>query len=147
MSSPYKKIQKNAQQFEMDKIYQNMTPEQYRMGIRRVAAHAAEEVSKEYERQMEKMKEEYNRTIRDGISMAMDTVSIEIIYELGKVLNCYDDEPTYLDQKIDIVQNLYSTVMENIKKYAAYKNDHQAQKAYEKKKKVVEKVFKIYGGK
>lgn len=144
MSNQFRKVQKNAEKFEMDKIYQNMTPEQYRAGIRRAAARAAEEVGKEYEHQLEKMRQEYNQSIRDAIAVAMDTLSIEIIYELGNVLECYKEDATYLDQKIELVQNIYEAAMNSIKKYSTYKNDNQAKKVYEKKKKQVEKVFKIY---
>ena len=144
MSNQFRKVQKNAEKFEMDKIYQNMTPEQYRAGIRRAAARAAEEVGKEYEHQLEKMRQEYNQSIRDAIAVAMDTLSVEIIYELGNVLECYKEDATYLDQKIELVQNIYEAAMNSIKKYSTYKNDNQAKKVYEKKKKQVEKVFKIY---
>lgn len=144
MSNQFRKVQKNAEKFEMDKIYQNMTPEQYRLGIRRAAARAAEEVGKEYEHQLEKMRQEYNQSIRDAIAVAMDTLSVEIIYELGNVLECYKEDATYLDQKIELVQNIYEAAMNSIKKYSTYKNDNQAKKVYEKKKKQVEKVFKIY---
>ena len=34
MSNKLGKIQKNAQQFELDNFYKNMTPEQYKEGIR-----------------------------------------------------------------------------------------------------------------
>ena len=149
MSSPFRKVQKNASKYEMDKIYQSMTPEMYRAGIRRAAANAAKEVSEEYDRQIEKMHEEYNKAIHEAIVVAMDTLSIEILYELGRVLNCYVDEPEYLDQKIELVQNIYQSAMDSIKDYASnkYKNDNQAQRAYKKKKKLIEKVFGIYGGK
>lgn len=93
------------------------------------------------------MQEEYNNAIREGIMIAMDTLSVEILYELGNVLECYEEEPDHLDQKIDIVQNIYETAMNSIRKYADYKNDNQAQKVFQKKKKTIEKVFGIYGDK
>ena len=73
----------------------------------------------------------------------MDTLDTKMIDELGNVLECYVDEPEYLDQKIDIVQGIYETAMHAIEEYASdkYKNDAQAQKAYEKKKKKIQKIF------
>ena len=144
MSSPFRKVQKSANQYKLNEFYEHMTPEMYREGIRSVAAHAAEDVGKEYEKQIAKLKEEYNTNIKEGITMAMDTLAIEFIYELGNVLECYNDEPTYLEQKVEIVQKIYENAMNNIKDYAKYKNDNQAQKVYEKKKKLVENTFNIY---
>lgn len=149
MGSSYRKIQKNAQKFEMDKLYQNMTPEQYKEGIRRAVKIAVENLGKEYDVQMEKMREEYNRSIREGVMLAMDTLSVEILYELGNILECYKDEPEYLDQKIDIVQGLYEKAMQSINDYAGskYKNDNQAHRVFAKKKKIVKDVFGIYSDK
>ena len=144
MSNPLKKIEKNAAKYRLDELYKRMTPEMYKEGIRKAVEHTAEDLGKEYEKQMVKMRDDYNNSIREGITMAMDTVAIEIIYELGNVLNCYVEEPEFLDQKVEIVQNIYEKAMDNIKEYAKYKTDNQAQRVYEKKKKLVEKTFNIY---
>lgn len=149
MSSPYKKIQKNASEYEMNKIYQNMTPEQYKQGIRTAVKNAVKEVGDEYEKQMFKMRDEYNEAIRESVMIAMDTLSVEMLYELGNILECYKPEPEYLDQKIDIVQGLYEKAMKSITDYAGskYKNDNQAHKVFMKKKKTVKDVFGIYSDK
>ena len=146
MSSKFGKIQKNAQQFELDNFYRNMTPEQYKQGIRTAVKAAIDELAKEYDVQIEKMREECNASIRESTIIAMDTISIEILYELGNILECYVDEPDHLDQKIDIVQNLYEKAMTSIKEYAGtkYKNSNQAHKVFMKKKKIVKDVFGIY---
>ena len=149
MGSPYRKIQKNAQKFELDNIYKNMTPEQYKQGIRTAVKNAVEDIGKEYDVQMEKMRQEYNRSLHESVIIAMDTLSVELLYELGNILECYKKDPEYLDQKIDIVQNLYETAMNSIKDYAGtkYKNDNQAQRVFAKKRKIVKNVFGIYSDK
>ena len=146
MSGPFRKIQKSAQQFELDNIYKNMTPEQYKQGIRQAVKNVIEDLGKEYDAQLHKMQEECNRAIQDSVIMAMDTLSVEMLYELGNILECYEKDPEYLDQKIDIVQNLYETAMNSIKEYAGakYKNDNQARRVFAKKKKTVKDVFGIY---
>ena len=146
MSSPLRKIQKNASQYELDQIYKNMTPEQYREGIRSAVQRTMEDVGREYEKELVKVRRECRQAVYESVLTAMDTLSVEMIYELGNILNCYDEEPTYLDQKIDIVQGLYEKAMDSIKDYAGtkYKNDNQAKKVFEKKKKIVKKVFGIY---
>lgn len=147
MSNKLSKIQNNAKQFELNDFYKNMTPEQYREGVRTAVKKAVDDLGKEYDVLMEKMRQEYNRCIAESTMIAMDTLSVELLYELGNVLECYKKEPEYLEQKIDIVQNIYEAAMNSIKKYASYKNDNQAQKVFQKKKKTIEKVFGIYGGK
>ena len=73
----------------------------------------------------------------------MDTLATEMVYELGNILECYKDEPEYLDQKIDIVQGIYETAMQSIEDYAGdkYETDKQAQKEFERKKKTIQKIF------
>ena len=68
-----------------------------------------------------------------------------MIYEIGRLLECYVKEPENLDQKIDLVQGIYETAMTSIEEYAShkYKNDKQAQKAFAKKKKTIQKLFGI----
>lgn len=147
MSNKLGKIQKNAQRFELDSIYKNMTPEQYKEGIRTAVKNTVNELGREYDIHLEQMRREYNKSISEGVMIAMDTLSVEIIYELGRVLECYVDEPENLEQKIEVVQNIYQATMDSIKKYASYKTDNQAHRVFEKKKKTIEKVFGIYGEK
>ena len=147
MSSLLKKIQKNATQFELDQIYKNMTPEQYKESVNLAIKKTEERLTKEYEAELIRMQKQYNNAIQEGTLLAMDTLTVEIIYELGNVLECYVDEPEYLDQKIDIVQNIYETAIHNIEDYASskYKNDAQAQRIFKNKKKTIQKFFGIYG--
>lgn len=146
MSSPLKKIQKNAESFAIKKMYENMTPEQYQQGVREAIKITENRLAREYDEKLEKMRKQYNQALQAGTLIAMDTLAIEMLYELGDELECYKDEPEYLDQKIDVVQNLYETAMNAIERYGNrdnYKNDKQAQKEFERKKKTVEKYFKI----
>lgn len=146
MSSPLKKIQKNAESFAIKKMYENMTPEQYQQGVREAIKITENRLAREYDEKLEKMRKQYNQALQAGTLIAMDTLAIEMLYELGDELECYKDEPEYLDQKIDVVQNLYETAMNAIERYGnrdKYKNDKQAQKEFERKKKTVEKYFKI----
>ena len=106
MSNKQGKIQENARNFELDKIYRNMSPELYKETLRLAVKNATEDLGREYDKNLIRMKEECDRAVRDSIIMAMDTLSVELVYELGNVLECYVDEPDHLDQKIDIVQNI-----------------------------------------
>lgn len=143
MSSLSRKIQKNAEDFMIKEYYKNMTPEMYQEGIQTAIRTTEERLIKRYDAELMRMNKEYNRAIQEGTLIAMDTLATEMIYELGNVLECYVDEPEYLDQKIDIVQNIYETAMHSIEDYASdkYKSDKQAQQVYEKKKKTIQKIF------
>lgn len=143
MSSTWRKIQKANEDYIINKYYENMTPEMYKDGIQRAIKMTEDRCLKEYEYEITRMCNEYNEKLKDNMLHAMDTLATEMIYELGNVLECYVDEPEYLDQKIDIVQGIYETAMRAIEDYASskYKTDAQAQKAYEKKKKKIQKIF------
>ena len=143
MSSISRKIQKNADNFMIDQYYKNMTPDMYKDGVKRAIEITEERLTKKFDAELLRMGKEYKRAIQEGTLIAMDTIAIEMVYELGNVLECYVDEPEYLDQKIDIVQGIYETAMKSIEDYASskYKTNKQAQKAFEKKKKTVQKLF------
>lgn len=149
MSSTWKKIQKNAENFAVKEYYKNMTPEMYQDGIQRAIKATKEKCLTEYQMELSSITKQYNESIQHSTLMAMDTLTVEILYELGNMLECYKDEPEHLNQKIDIIQKLYETAMTSIGNYAdrkIYKTDKQAQKAFAKKKKTIQKIFGIYGG-
>ena len=149
MSSKWKKIQKNAEDFVVKEYYKNMTPEMYQDGIQRAIKTTEEKCLTEYQIELSKIIKQYNESIQHSTLTAMDTLTVEILYELGDMLECYKDEPEHLNQKIDIIQKLYETAMTSIENYAdrkIYKTDKQAQKAFTKKKKTIQKIFGIYGG-
>ena len=143
MSSITRKIQKNAEDFVVKEYYKNMTPETYKQGINHAIKLTEEKLTKEFNEKLEYIRSQFNQALQENILIAMDTLATEMIYELGNILECYKDEPEYLDQKIDIVQGIYETAMQSIEDYASdkYKTNKHAQKAYEKKKKTIQKIF------
>ena len=140
-----KQILKNAEDFAIKEYYKNMTPETYKEGINNAIKLTEKRLTERYEAELDRVEQHYIRVAQEGALLAMDTLAVEIIYELGNILECYKDEPEYLDQKIDIVQGIYETAMKNIEDYATdkYKNDKQAQKVFKKKKKTIQKIFGI----
>lgn len=145
MGSLSRKIRKNSDNFIINECYKNMTPEMYKEGINRVIKMTEDRLIKQYNEEIKRMAEKYNASLREGALLAMDTLATEMIYELGNVLECYKEEPEYLDQKIEIVQGIYETAMQSIQDYASkkYKTDKHAQKEFERKKKTIRKIFKI----
>lgn len=143
MSSTWKKIQKNTENFMVKEYYKNMTPEMYQQGINNAIKLTEERLTKEYNAELLRIAKEFDRKLQEGTLLAMDTLATEMVYELGNILECYKDEPEYLDQKIDIVQGIYETAMQSIEDYAGdkYETDKQAQKEFERKKKTIQKIF------
>ena len=129
MSNLSRKIQKNTDNFIIDQYYKNMTPEMYKEGIQNAIKMTEERLTKQYDAELMRITKMYKRDIQERTLIAMDTLAVEMIYELGNVLECYVDEPEYLDQKIEIVQNIYEKAMTSIGDYATdkYKSDAQAQ--------------------
>lgn len=149
MSNISRHIKKNAENFMINQYYKNMTPEQYKEGINNAIKMTEQRCLKTYEAELNRITTQYNESIYNTTLVAMDTLATEMVYELGNILNCYEDEPEYLDQKIDIVQGIYETAMKAIEDYATdkYKCDKDAHKTFKRKKQTIQKIFNLYGGK
>lgn len=137
------KLRKNAENYKINQFYQNMTPEQYQEGIRIAIQKTTDDLTRQYNENLERLKEEANRNISQSATLAIDTISVELLYELGNQLGCFEENPEYLDQKIDTVQRIYENTMNAINKYTRYKKGNQARKDFEKKKHKVQKMFKV----
>lgn len=144
MSSPLRKIQKNMTNFNIDNLYQNMTPEQYRQGIRIAIQRTERELTDEFNLKYQKLITDFNNDMREGMRQAIDTISVELLYELATQMECFTEEDEdLLEQKIGKVQEIYENTMETIRKYNKYKTSNQARKEFLKRKNKVEKMFNI----
>ena len=141
--SSLNKIKKNAERYRMDEIYRNMTPEQYREGIRLAVKNATEALAKEYDKNLEKVQERAKIEIKESVRAAIDMLSVELLYELGNQLGCFEENAEYLDEKIEKVQDIYKNTMQAIENYTTIKKQNQAHKNFYKRKEKVEKMFKI----
>jgi hypothetical protein len=137
------KIRKNAQKFNINQMYSNMTPEDYQNGIKMAIHQTAEELNTKYRESINAIKTQYEEDLKQSVVYSIETLSVELLYELAKELGCFDKEPEYLEDKIDRVQEIYENTMNAIKKYTKYKTDNQARREFEKKKNKVEKMFDI----
>jgi len=144
MSSSYKKLEKRAQEYKIKEFYKNMSPKDYQYGIESAIKKTEENLARQYNDKYQKLTESFKLELRDGIKMAIDTISVELLYELANQMDVFTEEDEYLlNQKIDKVQEIYINTMETIKKYNNYKNNNQAHREFERKKKKVEKLFSI----
>lgn len=143
MSNAWLRKQREQQDEIIKKYYETLTPDKYKEGIENAIRLTEKRLSAEYEKSLVDMEERFNKAITEGILIAMDTLATEMIYELGNVLECYVDEPEYLDQKVDIIQGIYETAMTSIEDYATnkYKTDKHAQREFKRKKQLIQKYF------
>ena len=116
MSSTWKKLQKASEDFAIKKYYENMTPEMYQEGIQRAIKMTEEKLTKEYNAELIRMGNEFNQKLQNSALMAMDTLAVEMIYELGNILECYKDQPEYLDQKVINIQMIKTPNVNSIEK-------------------------------
>lgn len=137
------KYRKNAEAYRVNEFYKNMTPEKYRETLRVAVKNATEDMASEYDRRLQKIKEEYELESRMQFKAVKDTILVEVLNELGVQLGCFDENPEYLDQKIDLVQNIFENTMNSIGKYAKYKKASQSRREFLKKQNKVEKIFNI----
>ena len=133
------KLRKNAENYKLNEIYRNMTPEQYQRGIQLAIQNTQNELVAEYNLKLQKMQDkiitDMTKKMDNLVSVAVNMTSIEFLYELGKQLDCFIDVPEYMDQKIDLVQEISEHIMINIENYD--------KEAFNKKRKLVEQIFKI----
>ena len=133
------KLRKNAENYRLNEIYKNMTPEQYQQGIQLAIRNTQAELATEYNTKLQKMqdkiREDTHKKMDSLVNVAINMTSVEFLYEIAKQLDCFIDKPENMNQKIDLVQEISENVMKNIQDY--HKKD------FEKKRQLVEKIFKI----
>lgn len=137
------KLRKNAQSFTLREMYSNMTPEEYRNGIKMAVESAVRDLAIEYDKNINKLKNEYENSLKYSTIYAIETLSVEFLYELANQMGCFEENLDYLEDKIYRVKEIYENTMDSIKNYTKYKTDNQARKQFEKRKKKVETMFDI----
>lgn len=142
--SSFHKMQKNIENHQLNQLYRNMTPEQHRESIRLAVETATEELTQEYNTNLKRLAEAYNKQVKQSIHITVDTFMIEFLYELGLKLDCYIEEPQNIEQKIDLVQAMYEDIMKSIQGYVDIKEDDEAYKEFQRKREVVKKTFNIF---
>lgn len=135
MSSPLRKIQKNSETFKNSQMF-GITYEEYSKRMQIVKRQCEED----YNNKLMRMASEYDRQLAINTESSINTISVELLYELATQMGCFEKNPEYLDEKIDKVQEIYENTMESIKKYNKYK---RPSKEFAKRKNKVEKLFKI----
>lgn len=148
--SKYSKIAKNAENFMINQMYTNMNPTQIKNAINLAVDTERKRLLAEYQKILDKTVKEYNEKIKENTCQAIDTISVELLYELANQLGYWDmkeetDEEKYIKDSAKFrIQEIYQNTMDSIVKYSKMKkNSNQATREFKKKYNKIEKEFNI----
>jgi hypothetical protein len=147
--SKYGKLRKNAENFAIQDVYRNMTPEQYQKAVNFAVDKTRNDLIREFEIKYNKMQTKCSEYVKSMTGSIIDTISVELLYELANQMgywNLKDDteEEKYIKESVKYrIQEIYTNTMDSIKKYGNMKRESQALRTFDKKKKKIEKEFDI----
>lgn len=147
--SKYSKIAKNAENFMIDEMYANMKPNEIKNAIKLAVNTERERIYKEYQKLLDKTVKECNEKIKENTCQAIDTISIELLYELANQMDYWNmkedtDEEKYIRDSVKYrIQEVYQNTIDSVIKYSKMKNSKQATKEFKKKYNKIQKEFDI----
>lgn len=133
------KIKKNADKYRMEEFCRQMTPEQYRQALKTAVKAATENLAIEYDRRLialEKAKD-------DELSAIINVISVELLYEIACQMDCFVENPEYLDQKREKIQEMFENTMNSIQSYISCKQSGVSLKQFHEKREKIEKTLNI----
>lgn len=136
MSNKLKKIEENANKFDFNKMVKELTPEQYMKNI----AYVREQERKKYYDCLIEIEDRYKKANYDNILNTVNVMSVEILYEVATKLGMFNEDCEAMEQKIDLIQEIYENTMRSVEKYAKCKTDNQAQRSFNEKIKKMKKL-------
>lgn len=74
-----------------------------------------------YKEKLEQIVEVYRDELNKNASIYIDTILIHTAYELGKQLECFQEEVENKEQKIELIQNILINIQKEIERYNKYK--------------------------
>lgn len=148
--SKYSKIAKNAENFMINQMYANMNPSKIKNAIDLAVDTERKRLLAEYRSILDKTVKECNEKIKENTCQSIDTISVELLYELANQLGYWDmkeetDEEKYIKDSAKFrIQEIYQNTMDSIVKYSKMKkNSNQATREFKKKYNKIEKEFNI----
>lgn len=147
--SKYSKIAKNAENFMINHMYANMNPTQIRNAIELAVNTERKRLLEEYQKILDKTVKECKENTRQNTRQAIDTISVELLYELANQLGYWDmkedtEEERYIKDSAKYrIQEIYDNTIASITKYTKMKKSSQATREFRKKCKMLEKEFDL----
>jgi hypothetical protein len=143
------KLRKNAENFAINDVYKNMTPEQYRNAVKYAVEKTKNDLIKEFEIKYTKLQNKFTNDLKGMTGNIIDTISVELLYELANQMGYWElkeetEEEKYIKESVKYrIQEIYTNTIDSIKKYGKMKRGSQAVRTFEKKKSKIEKEFDI----
>lgn len=143
--SSLNKLKKNA----INQRYKNMTPEQVQNAINIALEQQKKDLYKLFNEKLEKLEEQHNNQVKSYSDCVMDTIIVELLYEIANQMNYWElntkiEEDKHTKKAIKKrIQEIYSNTMESIQSYLTMKSNEKARNKFQRKKKKIEKEFKI----
>lgn len=147
--SKYSKIAKNAENFMINQMYANMNPSQIKGAIDLAVDTERKRLLAEYQKILDKTVKEYNEKLTTNTLRALDTISVELLYELATQLGYWDmkedtEEEIYIKESAKYrIQEIYNNTIASVNKYSKMKKSSQAEREFKKKYNKIEKEFNI----
>lgn len=141
--SSLSKLRKNTENYKINEFYKQMTPEQYKQGIKNAVKLKEQELYEIFNKELKKIREDVEAKAAMRRAIVKQLIMVELLYEIADELECFVKEPEFLDQKIEKVKGFYENTTKTIENYTKYKRTGQALKEHEKKKKKLEEMFGI----
>ena len=133
------KFKKNVEKYRLEQFCSQMTPEQYQIALKTATKAVTENLAYEYDRQLARIEQEKN----DELNAIINVISVELLYEIAVQMNCFVENPEFLDQKADKIQEMFENSMNAIQNYVSCKQSGLSLKEYSEKKKKLEKIIHI----
>ena len=147
--SKYSKIAQNAENFMINQMYASMSPAQIKDAINLAVNTERKRLLEEYQKIIDKTVKEYNEKLNGTTRQAIDTISVELLYELATQLGYWDmkedtEEERYIKDSAKYrIQEVYQNTMDSVIAYSKMKKGNQATREFKKKYKKIEKEFDI----
>ena len=114
--SSLSKIQKN-----MNFLAQNQVITLKRSDYEQQIANIRMQERQMYKDKLEQIVKAYSEELNKNAHVYVDTLLIHMAYELGKQLECFNEEVEHKEEKIELVHNIIINVQQEIAKYNKYK--------------------------
>lgn len=147
--SKYSKIAKNAENFMINQMYASMNPTQIKDAINLAVETERKILLKNQQKIVDNITKEYNEKLTTNTLRALDTISVELLYELATQLGYWDmkedtEEERYIKESAKYrIQEIYNNTIASVNKYSKMKNSNQVTREFKKKYNKIEKEFNI----
>lgn len=143
------KLRKNSENFFLKEVYSKMSPQEISDAIQLALDKQKAELVNAFNKDFARLENEYNKRLNQNTHTIIDTISVELLYELANQMDYWNlkedtEEEKYIkDSARYRIQEIYVNTIEKINKYSKMKNEKQANKSFDIRKNKIQKEFHI----